>query len=399
MGAQPEAITVLGATGSIGVSTLDVIARHPEKYSVFALTADRRWQLLATQCLVHKPRYAVIKDAEFAALLTAELRKQSCTTEVLVGEDALAAVAAHADVDVVMAAIVGAAGLLPTLAAVKAGKKVLLANKEVLVMAGGLFTQAVAEHGAVLLPIDSEHNAIFQCLPSHRPDYLANGLSSSGVRKILLTASGGPFRNTPLEDLKRVTPEQACAHPNWSMGQKISVDSATMMNKGLELIEACWLFNTSPAQIDVVIHPQSVIHSMVEYIDGSVLAQLGNPDMRTPIAHALAWPERIVSGVASLDIIATARLDFMAPDYERFKCLALAQAAAVAGGNAPIILNAANEVAVAAFLNRQLGFNQIPAIIEQVLEAMPFAEPTQLEQVQAVDIEARALTHQFLSQC
>ena len=390
-------ITVLGATGSIGVSTLDVIARHPERYSVFALTAERRWQLLATQCLVHNPRYAVIRDPEAASLLTQALRAQGCDTEVLHGAEALAQVASAPEVDTVMAAIVGAAGLLPTLAAVKQGKKILLANKEVLVMAGGLFTRAVAEHKATLLPIDSEHNAIFQCLPNHRADYLAQGLASSGVRKILLTASGGPFRNTPLAELQRVTPEQACAHPNWSMGQKISVDSASMMNKGLELIEACWLFNCSPEQVDVVIHPQSVIHSLVQYVDGSVLAQLGNPDMRTPIAHALAWPERIESGVASLDLIATARLDFSAPDYERFPCLRLAREAALSGGNAPVVLNAANEVAVAAFLERKLSFDRIASLNARVMELIPFCEPNSLEYVQAADEEARAMTRQLLA--
>ncbi len=389
-------ITVLGATGSIGVSTLDVIARHPERYAVFALTAERRWQLLATQCLAHNPRYAVIRDPESAHLLEQALRAQGCNTQVLYGGDALAQVASAPEVDVVMAAIVGAAGLLPTLAAVKQGKKILLANKEVLVMAGGLFTRAVAEYGATLLPIDSEHNAIFQCLPNHRADYLAEGLASSGVRKILLTASGGPFRNTSLAELKSVTPEQACAHPNWSMGQKISVDSATMMNKGLELIEACWLFNCSADQVDVVIHPQSVIHSMVQYVDGSVLAQLGNPDMRTPIAHALAWPQRIESGVASLDLIATARLDFSAPDYQRFPCLRLAREAALAGGNAPVVLNAANEIAVAAFLQRKLSFDRIASLTASVMARIPFCEPKSLEHVQAADEEARALTLQLL---
>lgn len=396
---QHEFITVLGATGSIGVSTLDVVARHPDRYKVFALTADRRWQLLATQCLVHQPRYAVLKEAAAAAELERELRRQGCTTEVLQGDDALALVAAHGDVDVVMAAIVGAAGLLPTLAAVEAGKKVLLANKEALVMAGGLFTRAVADHGAVLLPIDSEHNAIFQCLPSYRADYLQDGLKSSGVRKILLTASGGPFRNTPLAELAKVTPEQACAHPNWSMGQKISVDSATMLNKGLELIEACWLFNALPRQVQVVVHPQSVIHSMVEYIDGSVLAQLGNPDMRTPIAHALAWPERMESGVASLDLIATARLDFSAPDYARFPCLGLAQQAAEVSGTAPAILNAANEIAVAAFLQRRIRFDQIANLIDQVLSRLAASEPDSLAHVQAADAEARALATQLITSC
>lgn len=390
-------ITVLGATGSIGVSTLDVLARHPDRYSVFALTADRKWQLLATQCLQHNPRYAVINDVTSAQLLAQELRRQGCTTEVLQGEGALAEVAGHPDVQVVMAAIVGAAGLLPTLAAVKAGKKVLLANKEALVMAGGLFTRAVAEHGATLLPIDSEHNAIFQCLPNHQPDYLAEGPASCGVRKILLTASGGPFRNTPLSELMHVTPEQACAHPNWSMGQKISVDSATMLNKGLELIEACWLFNARPQQVQVVIHPQSVIHSMVEYIDGSVLAQLGNPDMRTPIAHALAWPERIESGVASLDLIATARLDFSAPDYERFPCLRLAQQAAERGATAPTILNAANEVAVAAFLQRRIRFDQIAQVIADVLDKQEVIEPESLARVIATDQLARELANSVIA--
>lgn len=392
-----QQVTVLGATGSIGVSTLDVLARHPERYSVFALTADRKWQILATQCLQHNPRYAVLNDATAARALAEELRRQGCNTEVLQGAEALAQVAGHGDVDVVMAAIVGAAGLLPTLAAVKAGKKVLLANKEALVMAGSLFTRAVAEHKATLLPIDSEHNAIFQCLPNHRADYLANGLQSSGVRKILLTASGGPFRNTPISELKSVTPEQACAHPNWSMGQKISVDSATMLNKGLELIEACWLFNTSPEQVQVVIHPQSVIHSMVEYIDGSVLAQLGNPDMRTPIAHALAWPERIASGVASLDIIATARLDFSAPDYQRFPCLQLAQQAAARAATAPTILNAANEVAVAAFLQRQIRFDQIAQVIAEVLAQQEVIEPDSLELVLASDTTARQLAQAVIA--
>ncbi len=391
-----QQITVLGATGSIGVSTLDVLARHPERYTVFALTADRKWQILATQCLQHNPRYAVLNDDVAALALAEELRRQGCKTEVLQGADALAQVASHADVHVVMAAIVGATGLLPTLAAVKAGKKVLLANKEALVMAGGLFTRAVAEHCATLLPIDSEHNAIFQCLPNHRADYLVDGLQSSGVRKILLTASGGPFRNTPLADLKTVTPEQACAHPNWSMGQKISVDSATMLNKGLELIEACWLFNTRPEQVQVVIHPQSVIHSMVEYVDGSVLAQLGNPDMRTPIAHALAWPERIASGVASLDIIATARLDFSAPDYERFPCLRLAQQAAARAATAPTILNAANEVAVAAFLQRKIRFDQIAQVIAEVLNRQDVIEPDSLELVIASDQNARKLAQSVI---
>jgi 1-deoxy-D-xylulose-5-phosphate reductoisomerase len=391
-----QSVTVLGSTGSIGVSTLDVLGRHPERYSVFALSADRQWQLLATQCLQYKPRYAVVGSEEAARNLRTELAQHNCRTEILFGADALTHIASRDDVDTVMAAIVGAAGLLPTLAAVNAGKKVLLANKEALVMAGGLFTRAVAESGAVLLPIDSEHNAIFQCLPNHRADYLCDGLASSGVRKILLTASGGPFRNTPLDELAAVTPEQACAHPNWSMGQKISVDSATMLNKGLELIEACWLFNARPQQIEVVIHPQSIIHSMVEYVDGSVLAQLGNPDMRTPIAHALAWPERIASGVSALDIIATGRLDFSAPDYARFPCLRLAQEAAIRGATAPAILNAANEVAVAAFLQRRLRFDQIHEVIDAVLQRLPIDEPDSLPVVQTADSQARQFAHDII---
>ncbi len=393
-----QQITVLGATGSIGVSTLDVLSRHRDKFQVFALTADKRWQLLAIQCLEHRPRYAVLVNSTHAADLQSELKKHQCPTEVLTGIDALSHVASASDVDLVMAAIVGAAGLLPTMAAVKSGKKVLLANKESLVMAGGLFTQAVIEHKATLLPIDSEHNAIFQCLPNHRTADLSASPVSCGVRKILLTASGGPFRNTALSELKNVTPEQACAHPNWSMGKKISVDSATMLNKGLELIEACWLFNAKPEQIQVVIHPQSVIHSMVEYVDGSVLAQLGNPDMRTPIAHALAWPERIESGVASLDLIATARLDFSAPDYQRFPCLALAETAAKTAGTAPAILNAANEVAVEAFLNRQLGFNQIAEVIAGVMEKSSITEPSDLSHVQFADQQARQMAGQLVRQ-
>ena len=302
MSQRKKLLTVLGATGSIGVSTLDVVARHPDRYGVFALTAHRQVDKLFEQCCAHRPAYAVLDRAEDAQRLQALLDQAGCCTEVLVGPAALADVASAPEVDMVMAAIVGAAGMVPTLAAARAGKRVLLANKEALVMSGALFMQAVREHGATLLPIDSEHNAIFQCLPG---DY-GRGLAAVGVRRILLTASGGPFRETPLDQLEKVSPEQACAHPNWSMGRKISVDSASMMNKGLELIEACWLFDARPSQVEVVIHPQSVIHSLVDYVDGSVLAQLGNPDMRTPIANALAWPERIDSGVAPLDLFAIA---------------------------------------------------------------------------------------------
>lgn len=385
-------VTVLGATGSIGDSTLDVIARHPDRYRLFALTANSRADKLFEQVARFRPRYAVLDDAAAAAALQQRLQAAAIDTEVLSGVDGLCRVAADAAVDVVVAAIVGAAGLEPTLAGVRAGKQVLLANKEALVMAGPLFMAAVAESGAVLLPVDSEHNAIFQCMPAgYRCSDTQRGLDRVGVRRILLTGSGGPFRSTPLSELVRVTPAQAIAHPNWSMGPKISVDSATMMNKGLELIEACWLFDASPAQIQIVVHPQSVIHSMVEYVDGSVLAQLGNPDMRTPIAHALAWPERIESGVPALDLIAQGRLDFQAPDFERFPCLRLATEAMQRGGTAPAILNAANEIAVAAFLDGRVPFTAIAAIIERVLAAAPVVEPRILADVQQADRDARAM--------
>lgn len=384
MSVDVQSVTVLGATGSIGVSTLDVLARHPERYKVYALTANSQWQKLAEQCRQFNPRYAVMVDEVAAESLRSELLKSECTTDVLVGREALESVASSADVDTVMAAIVGAAGLLPTLAAVNVGKRVLLANKEALVMAGGLFMDAVRKSGATLLPIDSEHNAIFQCLPSQ-----FSNLKASGVRKILLTASGGPFRTLSSADLKCVTPEQACAHPNWSMGRKISVDSASLMNKGLELIEACWLFDAKASDIEVVVHPQSVIHSMVEYVDGSVLAQLGNPDMRTPIAHALAWPERIDSGVSSLDFMAAARFDFEAPDVERFPCLRLAQEVAAVGGTAAAILNAANEIAVEAFLQGRIAFVAIAQVVESVLNQLPSIEPTSLADVQDADLQAR----------
>ncbi|QNH02925.1 1-deoxy-D-xylulose-5-phosphate reductoisomerase [Pseudomonas sediminis] len=387
-----QQVTVLGATGSIGLSTLDVIARHPERYSVFALTGFSRLAELQVLCVQHRPRYAVVPDADSALELQNNLRAAGLTTEVLVGEAGLCVVSADAAVDCVMAAIVGAAGLRPTLAAVQAGKKVLLANKEALVMSGALFMQAVKQSGAVLLPIDSEHNAIFQCLPG---DY-SRGLQAVGVRRVLLTASGGPFRETPLADLERVTPEQACAHPNWSMGRKISVDSASMMNKGLESIEACWLFDARPEQIEVVIHRQSVIHSLVDYIDGSVLAQLGNPDMRTPIAHALAWPERIDSGVSPLDLFTVGRLDFERPDEQRFPCLRLAREAAQVGGSAPAMLNAVNEVAVEAFLQRRIRFTDIARMIESVLNAQPVQAVEALDAVFEADARARELAGQWL---
>ncbi|WP_416422846.1 1-deoxy-D-xylulose-5-phosphate reductoisomerase [Pseudomonas sp. App30] len=390
---KPQMITVLGATGSIGLSTLDVVARHPDLYQVFALTGHSRLQELLALCVKHQPQVAVVADEAGARQLEAGLRAAGLATQVLIGEQGLCQVAADPRVDAVMAAIVGAAGLRPTLAAVEAGKKVLLANKEALVMSGALFMQAVRRSGAVLLPIDSEHNAIFQCLPGD----FSRGLGNVGVRRILLTASGGPFRETPLADLEHVTPEQACAHPNWSMGRKISVDSASMMNKGLELIEACWLFDARPEQVEVVVHRQSVIHSMVDYVDGSVLAQLGNPDMRTPIAHALAWPARMDSGVAPLDLFAVGRLDFEAPDEQRFPCLRLARQAAQAGNGAPAMLNAANEVAVAAFLERRIRYPEIARMIEDVLEQEPVVALDALDAVFAADARARELAGQWLN--
>lgn len=390
-----QRITVLGATGSIGRSTLDVIALHPERYQVHALTGFSRVEALESLCLLHRPKQAVVADEVARQWLQARLQAAGCQTEVLSGPQGLEAVCIDGDVDTVMAAIVGAAGLQPTLAAVKAGKKVLLANKEALVMSGALFMQAVRDSGACLLPIDSEHNAIFQCLP---PTAGQSGLLACGVRRILLTASGGPFREMPLEGLAQVTPEQACNHPNWSMGRKISVDSASMMNKGLELIEACWLFDARPQQVEVVVHPQSVIHSMVDYVDGSVLAQLGNPDMRTPIAHALAWPERINSGVSALDLFQVGQLDFEAPDILRFPCLRLAREAAEAGGTAAVLLNAANEVAVEAFLERRIRFDQISVIIDAVLNAEPNGPVPDLEHVIQADQRARQLARDWLSQ-
>ena len=391
---MPVRVTVLGSTGSIGLSTLSVLAQHPGRFEVFALTAHRSIDTLVAQCSQWQPRYAVLSDTELEQHARAAFNDAQLTTELLVGEQALVDVATAADVDVVMAAIVGAAGLCPTLAATRAGKQVLIANKEALVMAGRLFVDAVRESGATLLPIDSEHNAIFQCLPAvdrHGNAGTAIELSAIGVRKILLTGSGGPFRQRDPQSFPAITPAEACAHPNWSMGRKISVDSATMMNKGLELIEACFLFNCDPGQIDIVVHPQSVIHSMVEYVDGSVLAQLGQPDMCTPIAHALAWPQRIESGVASLDWTAMQALTFEPPDLERFPALRLARAAAEAGGNAPIVLNAANEVAVDAFLHERLGFEQIASVVEYCLEKIPYEEPQQLEAIQATDAHAREL--------
>jgi 1-deoxy-D-xylulose-5-phosphate reductoisomerase len=387
-------VAVLGSTGSIGLSTLDVLARHPDRYEVFALTAHNNVARLREQCLAHRPRFAVVVDGAAATRLSAELHSAGSATRVLVGEGALSEVAAHEDVDAVMAAIVGAAGLRSSLAAAKAGKRIMLANKEALVMSGPLFMQAVRDGGATLLPVDSEHNAVFQCM--HGPA-TSIGSTRSDVRRVLLTASGGPFLRTPASALRSVTPEQACAHPRWVMGRKISVDSATLMNKGLEQIEACLLFSLPPAQVEVVVHPQSIVHSLVEYIDGSMLAQLGNPDMRTPIAHALGWPERIASGVESLDILRTAKLEFEAPDAVRFPSLGLARAAAAAGGTTPAVLNAANEVAVEAFLQRRLSFLEIPEVIERVLARHHTTPANSLEDVLNADDWARREAHAALT--
>jgi 1-deoxy-D-xylulose-5-phosphate reductoisomerase len=379
-----QALTLLGATGSIGASTLDVVARHPDRYRVFALTAHKAADALLALCVRHAPRYAVLSGLVEDAGLRRRFADAGCRSELLFGARALEQVAADPDCDAVMAAIVGAAGLAPTLAGARKGKRLLLANKEALVMAGPFFMRAVRERGATLLPIDSEHNAVFQCLPQE-----AGRASVKAVRRILITASGGPFRTTPLERLAQVTPDQACAHPNWVMGRKISVDSATMMNKGLEVIEARWLFDVAPERIEVLIHAQSIIHSMVEYVDGSVLAQLSNPDMRVPIAHALAFPERIASGATPLELAEIGQLSFERPDAQRFPCLGLAYAALREGGTAPAILNAANEVAVAAFLDGQLRYTAIPQVIEQVLTRVPATDADSLETVLEADRGAR----------
>lgn len=389
---NPRMVSVLGSTGSIGRSTLDVIARHPGDFQVYALAANSSVDAMAAQCAEHCPRYAVMMDADAAQRLRDRLPAGS-ETEVLQGEDGLSSIVTAPEVDSVMAAIVGAAGLPSTLAAARAGKTVLLANKESLVMGGHLLMQAVRESGARLLPIDSEHNAIFQCMPvdeAARP-------SLAGVSKVLLTASGGPFRTWSWERMRDASPDEACAHPNWSMGRKISVDSASLMNKGLEFIEACWIFDLAPELVDVVVHPQSIIHSMVQYRDGSVLAQLGNPDMRTPIAYGLGWPDRLASGVAPLDMVATARLDFEAPDEQRFPCLRLARESVAAGGTAMAICNAANEVAVAAFLEGAIRFTDIPVLIEHTLERVPLVEPTGLAVVEQADNDARCAARHWLA--
>ncbi|NCP66121.1 MAG: 1-deoxy-D-xylulose-5-phosphate reductoisomerase [Paraglaciecola sp.] len=381
-----QTLCILGATGSIGQSTLDVVHRHPAKFSVFALTAHKNIKLLVEQARLCQPRYIVVAEQTDYSLCQSLVEQHGLSCEVLAGSDALAQVAAASEVDTVMAAIVGAVGLLPTLAAVHAGKKVLLANKEALVMSGELFMQAAQASGAQILPIDSEHNAIFQCLPK---DYAYGDLERSGISKILLTGSGGPFLHLPLSQLDDVTPAQACAHPNWSMGRKISVDSATMMNKGLEFIEARWLFGLASEDIQVVLHPQSIIHSMVQYCDGSVIAQLGNPDMRTPIAHALAYPERIDSGVAALDFCQLANFTFTQPESARYPNLHLAIEASKAGQSATTVLNAANEIAVAAFLNGQIGFMQIAQVNDYCLQHSPLKASDTIDAIIHLDKQSR----------
>lgn len=385
-------VTILGSTGTIGQQTLDVIKQHAEKYKVYALAAHTNVDSLFAQCIAFQPRYAVLLDAKVADLLRDKLTLVNSKTTVMAGMEALEQVSSASDVHVVMAAIVGAAGLRPALAAAKAGKRILLANKETLVMAGHLFMQAVQEGGATLLPIDSEHNAIFQVMPSQKYPQLVDG----GVKKIILTASGGPFRQYSHAQLQQVTSELALKHPNWVMGAKITIDSATLMNKGLEVIEAHWLFNATAAQIEVVVHPQSVIHSMVEYIDGSVLAQLGNPDMRTPIAYALGYPERIASGVASLNLLEIAKLEFEAPDTQRFPCLQLAFDALQMNGTAATVLNAANEIAVSAFLSKQIRFMDIPNLIADAMTAITNQPVERLEQLFEVDHQARSFAHRWI---
>jgi 1-deoxy-D-xylulose-5-phosphate reductoisomerase len=386
-------LTILGSTGSIGVNTLDVIRAHPDRFKVVALTAAKQIERLAEQCIEFKPAIAVVADADGAAQLSQLLQEKKISTQVLYGPEALVSAVTESGCDTVMAAIVGAAGLVPTLAAAKAGKRVLLANKEALVMSGNLFMQAMKAGGGELLPIDSEHNAIFQCLPDR---FTKTPSVHLGVEELWLTASGGPFRDRPLTDLAGITPDQACAHPNWVMGRKISVDSATMMNKGLEVIEAFWLFGLPLEKIKVLIHPQSVVHSMVRYRDGSVLAQMGQPDMRTPIAYGLAWPERIDAGVAPLNLTQLSSLSFTEPNFDQFPCLSLAFAAAKAGGTAPAVLNAANEVAVAAFLGDGLPYLSIPRVVEHCLNVLPSAPADSLEVILGVDTQARQAANQFI---
>jgi len=389
-----QGICILGSTGTIGVNTLNVVKRHIDKYKVIALTANQNDEKLFQQCVEFNPQYAVLVNADAAQSLKVKLENAGADTEVLCGTEALEKVTAFDEVDQVMAAIVGAAGLLPILSAARAGKRILLANKEALVMSGDIFIKEVAKHNAELLPIDSEHNAIFQCMPMH----FESGLEQVGVNKILLTASGGPFRTRNIDTLYAVTPEEAIAHPNWVMGQKISVDSATMMNKGLEVIEACWLFNAQPSMIQVVLHSQSIIHSMVSYTDGSVLAQMGNPDMRTPIAHAMAWPQRMSSGVEPLDVFEVAKLEFEKPDFKRFPCLAMAYESLEIGGTATTILNAANEIAVEAFLKKQLSFTNISKVIEKTLENINTVTADNLQIILQADSEARQVSADWVKQ-
>lgn len=389
-----QGICILGSTGTIGVNTLNVIRMHSDKYRVIALTANENVEKLYQQCIEFHPDYAVMVNESSALNLQTKLSHSDVNTQVLSGNEALVTVAGLTSVDQVMAAIVGAAGLLPTLAAVRAGKRILLANKEALVMSGALFMEEAARYNARILPIDSEHNAIFQCMP----ECFAEGLGKVGVNKILLTASGGPFRTRNSESLHDVTPEEAVAHPKWVMGKKISVDSATMMNKGLEVIEACWLFNTQPTMIQVVLHPQSIVHSMVSYTDGSVLAQMGNPDMRTPIAHAMAWPDRIDSGVEPLDLFEVAKLEFSVPDLKRFPCLAMAYEAFNEGGTASVVLNAANEIAVEAFLNKQLSFTNISRVIEKTLQNSTNVIANNLETILQANTQARQLSSDWVKQ-
>ena len=388
-----QQITILGATGTIGASTLNVISQHPNRFATYALTANNNDAALYKLCIEYKPAYAVLLDEAAAERLRLQLKAVGSSTEVMCGMSALEYVSSHPEVDAVMAAIVGAAGLIPAIAAAKAGKRILLANKETLVMAGNLFMQAVKQGGATLLPIDSEHNAIFQVMPAR----VDGNLIDSGIKKILLTASGGPFRKFSHSELEEVSLEQALNHPNWVMGPKITIDSATLMNKGLEVIEARWLFNAKPSEIEVVVHPQSVIHSMVEYVDGSVLAQLGNPDMRTPIAYALGYPERLQSGVGSLDLFKIGQLDFEAPDTNKFPCLRLAYEALKLGGNAAAILNAANEIAVEAFIQKTIKFTEIPRLIEFVLNKSSIKEVSDLNMLIDTDASARDSAREWLS--
>jgi len=388
-----QKITVLGATGSIGVNVLNVVSQHPDRFKIFALSCNVRVAELAVQCKQFKPSFAVVSNISMALELKELIKVSSPETVVLDGIGSLCKISSNQSVDIVIAAIVGSAGLLPTLEAAKSGKKILLANKEALVMAGSLLMNAVKSSNGVLLPIDSEHNAIFQCLPH---DYISS--EESGISKVLLTASGGPFRTRDPSSMSKITIDEACSHPNWKMGKKISVDSATMMNKGLELIEACWLFDLTPDQIEVIVHPQSIVHSMVEYLDGSILAQLGNPDMRTPIAQALAWPERISSGVSSLDIINLMRLDFEPPNLKKFPCLSLAIKAAKAGGSAPITLNASNEIAVDAFLKKEIMFTEISEVVALTLKEITLTNPDSLEAIQLCDKTSRDITLKLISE-